>query len=359
MVEQRPIPMVLHGGTGLAPEQFQDLIARGCAKVNISTALKIAFVDAHREYLEANPAKKDPPALLKHVARGREGHGDRAHADLRLGRQGARRRWPPDAGADLRLRRRAGRHRALRAPARLQRDLRAGGLPVRWSEADYGEKLLIGGGKERMASLLTDDFVREHGLPADPEGQRELLARWHRRKTAAYKALRRGGRAARPPGHRPDRRRGARRRLDARGRLHVGRGVRARGARARGRRGEGGALQRAAPATSCRPRSPTPRSTCSRWSARARTRTRRSSSRTPATACSRRSAPGCAAWSPSAATPQDEDFSEAVLVVSSLGDPGEPARVLANRGPARARATYVTLDDLQACLRVPAPQEVT
>jgi fructose-bisphosphate aldolase class II len=67
MVDRRPIPMVLHGGTGLAPEQFQDLIARGCAKVNISTALKIAFVDAHREYLDANPGKHDPPALLKHV----------------------------------------------------------------------------------------------------------------------------------------------------------------------------------------------------------------------------------------------------------------------------------------------------
>jgi ketose-bisphosphate aldolase len=68
MVELRPIPMVLHGGTGLAAEQFQDLIARGCAKVNISTALKIAFVDSHREYLEANPAKHDPPALLRHVS---------------------------------------------------------------------------------------------------------------------------------------------------------------------------------------------------------------------------------------------------------------------------------------------------
>jgi ketose-bisphosphate aldolase len=67
MVERRPIPMVLHGGTGLSAEQFQDLIARGCAKVNISTALKIAFVDAHREYLDANPGKHDPPALLKHV----------------------------------------------------------------------------------------------------------------------------------------------------------------------------------------------------------------------------------------------------------------------------------------------------
>jgi tagatose 1,6-diphosphate aldolase GatY/KbaY len=67
IVDVHPIPQVLHGGTGLTEEQFTDLIARGCAKVNISTALKIAFVDAHREYLDANPAKKDPPSLLKHV----------------------------------------------------------------------------------------------------------------------------------------------------------------------------------------------------------------------------------------------------------------------------------------------------
>jgi tagatose 1,6-diphosphate aldolase GatY/KbaY len=67
IVEQHPIPMVLHGGTGLTEPQFTDLIARGCAKVNISTALKIAFVDAHREYLDANPGKHDPPSLLSHV----------------------------------------------------------------------------------------------------------------------------------------------------------------------------------------------------------------------------------------------------------------------------------------------------
>jgi ketose-bisphosphate aldolase len=67
LVELHPIPMVLHGGTGLTEDQFADLIARGCAKVNISTALKIAFVDAHREYLDANPGKHDPPALLGHV----------------------------------------------------------------------------------------------------------------------------------------------------------------------------------------------------------------------------------------------------------------------------------------------------
>jgi ketose-bisphosphate aldolase len=66
IVDVHPIPQVLHGGTGLTEAQFTDLIARGCAKVNISTALKIAFVDAHREYLEANPAKKDPPSMLQH-----------------------------------------------------------------------------------------------------------------------------------------------------------------------------------------------------------------------------------------------------------------------------------------------------
>jgi ketose-bisphosphate aldolase len=67
LVDLQPIPMVLHGGTGLTAEQFHDCISRGCAKVNISTALKIAFIDAHRQYLEANPAKNDPPSLFKHV----------------------------------------------------------------------------------------------------------------------------------------------------------------------------------------------------------------------------------------------------------------------------------------------------
>jgi len=67
IVEQHPIPQVLHGGTGLTEAQFTDLIARGCAKVNISTALKIAFIDAHREFLDANPSKKDPPSMLRHV----------------------------------------------------------------------------------------------------------------------------------------------------------------------------------------------------------------------------------------------------------------------------------------------------
>jgi len=49
-------------------------------------------------------------------------------------------------------------------------------------------------------------------------------------------------------------------------------------------------------------------------------------------------------------------MSEAVLVVSSLGDPGEPARVLANRSAARP-GDQVTLADLEACLGEPLPQK--
>ena len=43
------------------------------------------------------------------------------------------------------------------------------GVPVQWSDADYAVKVLIGGGKERMASLLTPEFVAANGLPADVE----------------------------------------------------------------------------------------------------------------------------------------------------------------------------------------------
>jgi fructose-bisphosphate aldolase class II len=67
IVALQPIPMVLHGGTGLTPDQFRDCISRGCAKVNISTALKIAFIESSREFLEANTGKHDPPSLFKHV----------------------------------------------------------------------------------------------------------------------------------------------------------------------------------------------------------------------------------------------------------------------------------------------------
>jgi HAD superfamily hydrolase (TIGR01509 family) len=63
------------------------------------------------------------------------------------------------------------------------------GLPVRWSVAEYGRLLAIGGGKERLSTLLTPENVAAWGLPTDPSEQQELVARWHRAKTARYTAF--------------------------------------------------------------------------------------------------------------------------------------------------------------------------
>jgi fructose-bisphosphate aldolase class II len=68
LVAATGVPMALHGGTGLSAEQFQDLIARGCAKVNISTALKQVFLQSSLAFLrEAETRGKwDPPSFFAH-----------------------------------------------------------------------------------------------------------------------------------------------------------------------------------------------------------------------------------------------------------------------------------------------------
>ncbi|MDI5961680.1 class II fructose-bisphosphate aldolase [Streptomyces sp. SL13] len=69
LVAAHPLPIALHGGSGLSDEQFRDLIARGCAKVNISTALKETFMKANLVFLEtaAREQKWDPPSLFRAV----------------------------------------------------------------------------------------------------------------------------------------------------------------------------------------------------------------------------------------------------------------------------------------------------
>lgn len=69
IVSAHPIPIALHGGSGLSDEQFRDCISRGCAKVNISTALKETFMQSSLEYLKDAEARNkwDPPSLFTHV----------------------------------------------------------------------------------------------------------------------------------------------------------------------------------------------------------------------------------------------------------------------------------------------------
>jgi HAD superfamily hydrolase (TIGR01509 family) len=63
------------------------------------------------------------------------------------------------------------------------------GLDVVWDEAEYGRRLKIGGGKERIASLFDD---------ADDHAD-EILA-LHKRKTAIYKEIVRSGALPARPG---------------------------------------------------------------------------------------------------------------------------------------------------------------
>jgi HAD superfamily hydrolase (TIGR01509 family) len=74
------------------------------------------------------------------------------------------------------------------------------GLPLHWSEEEYGRRLKIGGGKERMASALTPEVIKAAGLPEDPEGQAEEVAKWHKRKTAIYTQMVADGKLPPRPG---------------------------------------------------------------------------------------------------------------------------------------------------------------
>lgn len=53
-------PVVIHGGTGLYEETFRRLIRSGGAKVNVSTAIKHAYLDTCRDYFKDAPEKPDP-----------------------------------------------------------------------------------------------------------------------------------------------------------------------------------------------------------------------------------------------------------------------------------------------------------
>ena len=48
------------------------------------------------------------------------------------------------------------------------------GIPVQWTDEEYAQKVLIGGGKERMASMFREPGFTERMLPAG-EGYLQLL----------------------------------------------------------------------------------------------------------------------------------------------------------------------------------------
>jgi HAD superfamily hydrolase (TIGR01509 family) len=229
------------------------------------------------------------------------------------------------------------------------------GVPARWSEAEYAEKLRIGGGKERMASLFDEPgFVEKAHIPDDPAARKDLLAEWHRAKTAHFRRLVADG--AIPP------RSGIHRIVN--GALDAGWTVaicstsaeesvravfeRAAGAAAADRVSFfcGDVVPRKKPAPDVY--------------LLAVERLGLDTGDTLVVEDSRNGLlAATAAGLPCVVTvngyTRDEDMSEATLVVSELGDPGgPPIEVLANRGRATP-GDLVTLDDLRACMHASTP----
>jgi len=225
------------------------------------------------------------------------------------------------------------------------------GVPVTWSEQEYGRLLAIGGGKERMATLFTPERIAEGLLPADPADQADLLRRWHRRKTEIYTEMVAAGRLPARPGIA----RIIREALDAGWRLAVcstsaEASVRAilehvAGAAQAARFAlvlAGDVVPRKKPAPDIY-----------------RLALERLGATTSETLVIEDSRNGLLAAVGAGLRcvitvngyTADEDASEAVLIVSSLGDRGgEPTEVLGIR-TARAVGDWVTLADLDACLR--------
>ena len=110
-------PMALHGGTGL-DEAFARLIARGARKINISTNLKHVFVESFVDYHTAKPKDFEPLRLIDaqyQACKAMFSASSRSSAGQGPRRSRSSPRQPEIANAEgdhLRLRRRAGRHRA-------------------------------------------------------------------------------------------------------------------------------------------------------------------------------------------------------------------------------------------------------
>ncbi|GHF69934.1 fructose-bisphosphate aldolase class II [Amycolatopsis bartoniae] len=59
-----PVPLVLHGSSGVARDELGLAVTRGMVKINIGTALNVALTGEVREWLAANPAAVDPRKYL-------------------------------------------------------------------------------------------------------------------------------------------------------------------------------------------------------------------------------------------------------------------------------------------------------
>jgi fructose-bisphosphate aldolase, class II len=75
-----PLPLVLHGASGVRESDLRRAIGLGIAKVNVATELAVVFTNAVRQALE-DPKSNDP---RKYLGAGRDAMTERARAVIRL-----------------------------------------------------------------------------------------------------------------------------------------------------------------------------------------------------------------------------------------------------------------------------------
>jgi fructose-bisphosphate aldolase, class II len=59
-----PVPLVLHGSSGVADEDLRKAVAAGITKINVGTLLNVHFTRAVRSYLASDGAVSDPRRYL-------------------------------------------------------------------------------------------------------------------------------------------------------------------------------------------------------------------------------------------------------------------------------------------------------
>lgn len=62
--ENLPIPLVLHGGTGIPDDKIKKAISCGISKININTELQSVWSKAVRKFLEENKEVYDPRKII-------------------------------------------------------------------------------------------------------------------------------------------------------------------------------------------------------------------------------------------------------------------------------------------------------
>ncbi|OEV04964.1 class II fructose-bisphosphate aldolase [Streptomyces oceani] len=76
-----PVPLVLHGSSGVPDTEIVRAVAAGMLKINVGTALNTAFTGAVREHLTAHPETMDS---RKYLAPGREAMAETVADFLRV-----------------------------------------------------------------------------------------------------------------------------------------------------------------------------------------------------------------------------------------------------------------------------------